>query len=158
MSAGPISILFLCTGNSARSIMAEALANGRFGDRLLAWSAGSTPKGAPHPLALETLERHGIDVRGLRSKGWETVADQRFDLVATLCGSAARETCPTFPGAPLVVHWGFPDPPAADDPERAFEDVLEGLLAALTLLTAEPDKPLADRAARVADHIAASFA
>lgn len=138
--------------------MAEALANGRFGDRLMAWSAGSTPKPAPHPLALRTLERHGIDVRGLHSKGWETVAEERFDLVVTLCASAARETCPTFPGAQLQVHWGFPDPPAADDPEGAFEDVLEGLLAALTLLTAEPGALLADRARRVADHIAGSFA
>ena len=106
------SILFLCTGNSARSIMAEAIANRFCGTQLRAVSAGADPKPEPHPLALQTLRANEHDVDGLHSKSWEQFADEPFDLVITLCGSA-RERCPTFPGAAATVHWDLPDPPAA---------------------------------------------
>jgi arsenate reductase len=131
MSTRRRSILFLCTGNSARSLLAEAIANQRFGAHLVARSAGSSPRGEPHPLAVATLERHGLDPSGLRSESWDRYRDERFDLVVTLCDSAARETCPPFPGAPARAHWGFADPPAADDPAACFESVFHGLVEAI---------------------------
>ncbi|MEM7227379.1 MAG: arsenate reductase ArsC [Planctomycetota bacterium] len=143
-------ILFLCTGNSARSILAEVIANHRFGDALQAWSAGSQPKGTPHPLALETLDRHGLPTDAARSESWDMYRDAPFDLVVTLCDSAAAETCPVFPGAPIQVHWGLPDPPAADDPAAMFEQVFRTLVGALERFTTM-EADLDVRAAAVAD-------
>ena len=131
MAQEKTSILFLCTGNSARSILAEGIANGGFGDRLRAASAGSHPRGVVHELALETLADHGIDTAGLRSKSWDEVSGEPFDLVVTLCDEASRETCPSFPGAPAQVHWSLPDPPAADDPPAMFASVFEALVEAI---------------------------
>lgn len=127
------TILFLCTGNSARSIMAEAIANHLFGDQFDARSAGSNPKPTPNPLAIETLRRHDIPTADLHSQSWGHFLEQPFDLVVTLCDSAACETCPTFPGAGTT-HWSFPDPPAADDPEAMFE--------AVYLRTGRGDRPV----------------
>ena len=98
--------------------MAEAIANHLFGDLLKACSAGSKPKAVPNPLAIETLKRHNIPTADLRSKSWDHILGQQLDLVVTLCDSAARETCPTFPGAGMT-HWSFPDPPVADGSSSA---------------------------------------
>jgi protein-tyrosine-phosphatase len=151
-----LRILFLCTGNSARSIMAEAIANHRYPDRLLAFSAGSRPKDRPHPLALATLRRRDIDCAGAFSKPIEMFADESFDLVVTLCDSAAHEPCPAFPGAPLTRHWGLPDPPAADDPEAAFEQVYRTLNQAIELFITT-DGSVNDRALATSRFIAELF-
>lgn len=151
------SILFLCTGNSARSIMAEAIANEMFGDELTAVSAGSQPKGQPHELALATLAAHGLSTDKWRSKSWEEFADRRFDLVVTLCDAASAEPCPVAPGASARAHWGFPDPPAASDPEQAFEEVFTGLMDALEVLTSPPDYDIAAKAEIVARHVRERF-
>ncbi len=122
-----MSVLFLCTGNSARSIMAEAIANGRYGERLAARSAGSHPRSEIWPLALETLRRHGVETGGLRSKSWHEVAGEKFDLVVTVCDRARAEQCPAFPGAPSRAHWSLPDPAEVNVPADAFESVYQAL-------------------------------
>lgn len=107
------SVLVLCTGNSARSILGEALFNLRGQGRITAYSAGSTPKGQPHPGAVRLLADKGIDTGQFSSKSWNvfTKADApQIDLAITVCGSAAGETCPVFPGTPLRAHWGLSDP------------------------------------------------
>lgn len=109
----PLNVLFLCTGNSARSIMAEVLLNQKGGGRFRAFSAGSHPKGQVHPLAIETLQRMNLPAEGLRSKSWNEFAGPnapKLDFVFTVCGNAAKETCPTWPGQPLTAHWGVNDP------------------------------------------------
>ncbi len=117
MKADGCRVLFLCTGNSARSILAECLAN-RLGEgRIHASSAGSHPRGEVHPLALEVLERHGYDTSGLRSKSWEEFSGPdapRFDVVITVCDQAAGEACPVWPGHPVQAHWSIEDPAAFD--------------------------------------------
>jgi arsenate reductase len=109
-------VLFLCTGNSARSVLAECLAN-RLGEgRFRAFSAGSHPKGEVHPLTLETLRKYGYDVTGLRSKSWDEFARTdapRLDVVVTVCDQAAGEACPVWPGHPVQAHWSIEDPAAA---------------------------------------------
>ena len=150
------SILFLCTGNSARSIMAEAIANHLYGDKLIAHSAGSQPKNAPNPLALAALKRHDIPTGDLRSKSWNEFTNIQFDLVVTLCNSAAKETCPIFPGSPTSSHWSFPDPPSADDPEAMFETVYQGLVEAINQF-ANSDEEITQRVAEVADFIKQRF-
>lgn len=111
-------VLFLCTANSARSILAEAVLNRAGAGRFEAFSAGSMPRGAVNPAALELLESEGFDVSACRSKGWEEFAAPgapELDLIITLCDSAAGETCPIWPGRPVSAHWGLPDPAAVED-------------------------------------------
>lgn len=116
------NILFLCTANSARSIMAEAVANHDSRGRLWAWSAGSHPSGQVQPLALQTLQEAGIAAAGLRSKSWDTFAAPdapEMDIVITVCDNAAAETCPAWPGQAVTAHWGVDDPVAANGDEAA---------------------------------------
>ncbi len=118
MAASKIyNVLFLCTGNSARSILAEALINQLGGGRFRGFSAGSHPKGAVHPLTLELLESLGHSTAACRSKGWEEFARPgapELDFVFTVCDDAAGEVCPVWPGTPVTAHWGVPDPAAAE--------------------------------------------
>ena len=113
-------VLFLCTGNSARSVFGEALLRHWGRGRFRAYSAGSHPKGAVHPLALEVLTRNHLPVDGLRSKSWDEFAGPgapRLDFVFTVCDNAANEVCPIWPGQPMTAHWGVPDPVAAEGTE-----------------------------------------
>jgi arsenate reductase len=123
------NVLFLCTGNSARSIMAEAILNHKGGPRFTAFSAGSHASGALRPEALKQLETAHISTAGLRSKTWDEFAQpaaSKLDFVFTVCDNAAKEVCPIWPGQPMTAHWGVPDPPAAKGTEqeiqRAFRD------------------------------------
>ena len=118
----PLRLLFLCTHNSARSIVAEGLANHLGDDRLRAFSAGSHASGRIHPLALEVLREHGCAIENLRSKSWSIFSGSRaepMDAVITVCDDAAQETCPVWPGVPARVHWGLPDPSRTEGEERA---------------------------------------
>ena len=126
---GRYNVLFLCTGNRARSILAEGILGHKGRPNFQAYSAGSHPHGQVHPLALRELERARMSTEGLRSKSWEEFATQgapQMDFVITLCDSAARETCPVWPGQPMTAHWGIPDPgnagEKAEELDRAFRD------------------------------------
>jgi arsenate reductase len=115
-------VLFLCTGNSARSIMAEVMLNHLGQGRFKAYSAGSHPKGTVHPLALATMQHMGLPVDGLRSKSWEEFARPdapALDMIVTVCDDAAGEVCPLWPGTPITAHWGVADPAAFQGTEDA---------------------------------------
>jgi len=140
----PFNALFLCTGNSARSILAEAILNHVGGGRFRAWSAGSHPAGSVNPHALRLLERLGIPAGDARSKSWDEFARPgapRMDFVFTVCDNAAGELCPVWPGQPVTAHWGVEDPAAVEGDElqktNAFQqafNVLEHRIRAFTSL------------------------
>ena len=141
----PYNILFLCTGNSARSILAEGLMNHLSQGRFRAFSAGSQPSGRVNPLALETLETLGCDASGMSSKSWDVFADAdapKMDFVITVCDSAAGEACPYWPGAPVTAHWGFADPShvEGDDATRraAFAKTAQDIAHRLRLFLSLP--------------------
>lgn len=139
------NVLFLCTGNSARSILAEMLLNHLGKGRFRAFSAGSHPAGQVNPLALELLCRRGLPVDGLRSKNWDEYAQPgapAMEFVITVCDKAAGEQCPFWPGQPLTAHWGFEDPAAFQGPDDAkrklFEKVFIEIARRIELLLALP--------------------
>lgn len=128
------NVLFICTGNSARSILAEGLLNHIGRGRFQAFSAGSLPKGEVHPLALQELRDLGIPTDGFRSKSWEEFAQAgapEMDFVFTVCDQAAGEVCPVWPGQPLTAHWGMPDPTAAEGSDAVKQQAFRA--AAVTM-------------------------
>jgi protein-tyrosine-phosphatase len=139
------NVLFLCTGNSARSILAEVLLNHLGKGQFNAYSAGSFPRGAVQPLAIELLEQFHLPTMGLRSKSWKEFAGpgaQVMDFVFTVCDQAADEVCPVWPGNPITAHWGVPDPAAVGGTEngrkRAFRDAYHQLDTRIRLFIALP--------------------
>lgn len=139
------NVLFLCTGNSARSVLAEVVLNHWGKGKFHAYSAGSHPKSNVHPLTLELLERRKLPTDGLRSKSWDEFAAPiapHMDFIITVCDNAAGEVCPVWPGHPVTAHWGFPDPAAAEGPieqkRKAFADVCGSIEARVKLLVALP--------------------
>jgi arsenate reductase len=143
------NVLFLCTGNSARSIIAECLMN-RLGRGLFqGFSAGSHPKGQVHPLAIEILRRHGFETDGLRSKDWSELAAPgapHMDFVFTVCDNAAKEVCPVWPGQPVTAHWGIPDPAAVEGTDvsrmMAFRQAFQVLERRIELFVGLPLRSL----------------
>jgi arsenate reductase (thioredoxin) len=149
MSDRPYTVLFLCTGNSARSIMAEAIVDRVAQGRFLALSAGSQPKGQVHRYALDLLKRMHYDVSGLRSKSWTEFAAPgapKMDFVFTVCDNAAAEACPIWPGQPMTAHWGIPDPAEAKGTEAeirlAFADALRMLTNRISSFVSLPMRSL----------------
>jgi arsenate reductase (thioredoxin) len=145
----PLNVLFLCTGNSARSIMAEAILNRLGKGKFQAFSAGSHPAGAINPLALNLLRKTNYDVSNLRSKSWDEFATDeapKLDFVFTVCDNAANEVCPIWPGQPMTAHWGLPDPAKAEgnDAERAFafDDCFRMLTQRISILVNLPFESL----------------
>jgi arsenate reductase len=139
------NVLFLCTGNSARSILGEALLNRPGAGPFRGYSAGSHPKGAVHPLALDVLRANGLATEGLRSKSWDEFATAdapRMDFVFTVCDNAAGEVCPVWPGQPMTAHWGIEDPAAVDGPgfrqRAAFEDAFRFMRNRITAFVSLP--------------------
>ncbi|HEX9396627.1 MAG TPA: arsenate reductase ArsC [Burkholderiales bacterium] len=144
MAERTYNVLFLCTGNSARSILAEAYLNAEGKGRFRAYSAGSKPGGRVNPYALDLLAKNGIATAGLRSKSWDEFAQPgapKMDLVITVCDNAAAEACPYWPGAPMSAHWGVADPAAVEgsdeDKRRAFQGTFDELGARIKSLLDE---------------------
>ena len=141
------NVLFLCTGNSARSILAEATLNKTGAGKFKAWSAGSHPNGTVNPHALALLSRLGHDTAGFRSKSWDEFAQgPQFDFIFTVCDNAASEVCPVWPGHPMTAHWGIPDPAAATGDDiaitRAFRDAYAALERRIGVFAALPIQSL----------------
>ena len=141
----PFNVLFLCTGNSARSIIAEAIMNREGAGRFKGYSAGSQPMGRVHPLTVHLLQRLNYDVSSFRSKSWSEFAEAgapELDFVFTVCDNAANESCPYWPGQPMTAHWGVPDPAAVagNDAERnlAFADTYRMLSQRITIFANLP--------------------
>ena len=141
----PYDVLFLCTGNSARSILAEALLRAEGGDRFRSYSAGSLPTGHVNPFAIELLHRKHLSTDGLRSKSWDEFAGPgapRLDFIFTVCDNAAGEVCPVWPGQPMTAHWGVPDPAAVEgsdeDKRKAFAETSRTLLNRIRVFTSLP--------------------
>src|SRR6266550_3197637 len=153
--AQPFNVLFLCTGNSARSIIAEALLNRAGQGKFKAYSAGSMPKGEVHPYTLDLLRRMNFDVSGARSKSRAAFAQAgapKLDFVFTVCDNAANETCPLWPGQPMTAHWGVPDPAAATGTEAeirlAFADALRMLTNRINVFLSLPLRSLDEMSLR----------
>lgn len=145
MTEQPFNVLFLCTGNSARSIVAEAILNRLGVGKFRAFSAGSQPKGQVHPETIRLLQSLGYDVSRLRSKSWSEFADPGaplLDFVFTVCDNAAGETCPVWPGQPMTAHWGVPDPAEATGTQAeialAFKDAYRMLERRIGIFTSLP--------------------
>ena len=145
MSDKTYNVLFLCTGNSARSIMAESTLNAVGRGRFKAFSAGSHPNGQVNPLALELLRDNRMPMDGLRSKSWDEFAGvgaPEMDLVITVCDNAAGEVCPAWPGQPMTAHWGVPDPAVVEGSDevrrKAFRDAWHTLLNRIRILASLP--------------------
>ena len=148
----PLNVLFLCTHNSARSILAEALLNDMGGGRFKAYSAGSSPRDnqQPNPLGLQVLQKAGISTEGLRSKSWDEFATPdapQMDLIITVCDNAAGEVCPIWLGHPATAHWGYADPSEGDGTDEqqleAFRQTLHAMKRRLELLVSLPEDKLA---------------
>ena len=144
-SANTFNVLFLCTGNSARSIMAESILRQVGAGRFRAFSAGSHPAGRVNPFALELLERNRMPTDGLRSKNWDEFAQPgapKLDFVFTVCDNAAGEVCPVWPGQPMTAHWGIPDPAAVEgsdeDKRKAFAEASRTLLNRIRIFASLP--------------------
>ena len=153
MNERVFNVLFLCTGNSARSILAEVILNSLGKNRFRAFSAGSHPKGAVNRSAIELLQRQGFDVSRLRSKSWDEFAAPgapHLDFVFTVCDSAAGEACPVWPGQPMTAHWGIEDPAAVEGSDeqkrKAFSRTLRMLQNRIALFTSLPFAKLDERA------------
>jgi protein-tyrosine-phosphatase len=145
----PLNVLFLCTGNSARSIMAEAILNRAGQGKFKAFSAGSQPKGQVHPYTLDLLRKLNYDVRGLRSKNWKEFSGPdapKLDFVFTVCDNAAREICPVWPGQPMTAHWGVPDPAEVTGKDAevrlAFADAVRMLTNRINIFVSLPLRSL----------------
>jgi len=145
MSERTWNVLFLCTGNSARSVIAESLLGHHGRGRFRAFSAGSHPKGAVHPVALQLLTQLSLPVEGLRSKSWDEFAQAGappLDFIVTVCDNAAGEACPLWPGQPMTAHWGVPDPAAVEEPGKAqwlaFREALRQLENRIRIFTNLP--------------------
>ncbi len=145
----PYNVLFLCTGNSARSIMAEMILNRSGQGKFQAFSAGSQPKGFVHPYALDLLRKLNYEVAGLRSKSWKEFSRPdapKLDFVFTVCDSAAKDSCPIWPGQPMTAHWGVPDPAEATGNEAevrfAFADALRMLTNRINIFVSLPLRSL----------------
>jgi arsenate reductase len=155
MAKQPLNVLFLCTGNSARSILAEAFLNCAGRGQFRGYSAGSRPAGKVNPFALQLLENNRISTAGLRSKNWDEFAEPgapRMDFVFTVCDSAAGETCPIWPGQPITAHWGVPDPAAVqgtdEQKRKAFLDAFTQLSTRIRLFLNLPFQKLEQAALR----------
>jgi len=149
MNDRPFNVLFLCTGNTARSIMAESILRKQGAPRFRAFSAGSHPKGVVNPFALKMLDHYGFPTDGLRSKSWNEFARLEappLDFVFTVCDNAAGEVCPVWPGQPMTAHWGIEDPAAVEgtdyDKERAFVLALRYLRNRICVFISLPIKSL----------------
>jgi len=147
------NVLFLCTGNSARSILGEALLNQLGRGQFKAYSAGSYPKGAVHPMALQVLAEHRVPTDGLRSKSWDEFAKPgapALDFIFTVCDNAAGEMCPIWPGHPMTAHWGIEDPAAVEGggQHKAFVDAMSYMRSRIKLFTALPLEAIDEMALR----------